>query len=163
MQGRFRHTVLAAILALAAAAPGQAQLRRIKAELTPRVETTPVRAGSQVRLSLRVLLPADVHVQSDKPRDPLLIPTALTLTPPAGVAVATITYPKATDLAQAGQEQPLAVFGHDFTIGITVKLAANLAPGVLTLPGALRYQPCDDKMCFPPNRVETSWTLDVAR
>ena len=38
-------------------------------------------------VTLKVTLPAGFHVQSDAPLDPALVPTALTLTPPAGVTV----------------------------------------------------------------------------
>jgi DsbC/DsbD-like thiol-disulfide interchange protein len=148
-------------IVLAGVTTGHAQLRRVKADLTPTVVSTRIQPGSDVRLSLKVVLPEGLHVQSDKPRDPTLIATALTLTPPAGVAPGKVVYPQATDLPLAGQAEPLAVFGHEFTITIDVKLAPDVAPGPLTVPGKLRYQACDDKMCFPPNRVDTAWTLTV--
>ena len=43
-----------------------------------------VRAGAKVRLALKVALPEGLHTQSDKPRDPTLIPTVLTIDAPAG-------------------------------------------------------------------------------
>jgi hypothetical protein len=39
---------------------------------------------------------------ANKPRDPSLIPTELTIEPPAGVVVAEIVYPEPIDLKQAG-------------------------------------------------------------
>ena len=148
---------------VALAAPGHAQLRSLKAEVTPAVvKDQSVRAGAKVLVTLRVKLPETVHVQSDKPRDRSLIPTALTIEPTAGVTVAKIVYPAATDLVQADLQQPLAVFGHDFTITVHLALAANITPGPLGVPARLRYQPCDETMCYPPARVDTRWTLDVA-
>ena len=35
------------------------------------------------------------------------------------------------------------------------------AEGKLTIEGALRYQACDDKLCYPPETVPVRWTLQV--
>ena len=73
--------LLVAVVIASVAGPASAQLRRPRAELTPLVESEGVRAGGPVRLALRVSLPEGVHTQSNKPRDPLLIPTVLTFDP----------------------------------------------------------------------------------
>jgi hypothetical protein len=148
-------------LAVVAAAALHAQPPGPRAEVTPVVETAPVRAGAPARLALKVTLPKDIHVQSDKPRDPSLIPTVLTFTAPAGVTVEGIEYPKATDLPQPGRKEPLAVFGSEFTIVARISLAAAVAKGALKVPGVLRYQACNDSVCFPPARATAEWTLEV--
>ena len=142
------------------AAP-HAQPQRPRAEVTPVVVTSPVRADAVTRLSLRVRLPKDIHVQSNKPRDPLLIPTVLSLEPPAGLTVDAIEYPKATDLAQPGRKDPLAVYGSEFEIGVKVTLGKGVSQGPLVVPALLRYQACNDTVCFPPARAATQWTLVV--
>ena len=88
---------------------GHAQPSRPKAEVTPLIESDGVHPGT-VALALRVSLPEGLHTQSNTPRDPNLIPTVLTIDPPAGVTVDEIVFPPSTDLKQAGQDQPLAVF-----------------------------------------------------
>ena len=77
--------LIAAIVTLPRVA--DAQLRSVKAELTPIVESDGVHAGTTVRAALQVRLPKGFHVQSNKPRDPLLIPTVVTVDRPAGVSV----------------------------------------------------------------------------
>ncbi len=151
---------LVVCVALVAAAPVAAQ-QRPRAELTPVVETTPARPGAVAQLSLSVTLPKDVHVQSDQPRDPNLIPTVLTIDAPAGVTVEAIEYPAATDLQQTGAAKPLAVFGSEFSIAVRVSLSATLGGGDVTVPAVLRYQACNAKVCFPPTRATTQWTLTV--
>lgn len=155
-----RRHLLLCVLALAVA-PLDAQTRRPRAELTPTVETTAIRPGTAVQLSLTVTLPRDVHVQSDKPRDPNLIPTVLTFDAPVGVTVESIEYPAPTDLQQAGAAQPLAVFGSEFAIIVKVSVAATLGQGDVILPAVLRYQACNASVCFPPSRATTQWTLEV--
>jgi hypothetical protein len=153
--------IAGAAMAVIIAAPLAAQTRRPRAEVAPVVDTAPVRSGSPAQLTLHVRLPKDVHVQSDKPRDPLLIPTVLTLDAPTGITVDAIEYPPASDLAQPGRKEPLAVFGSEFAITVKLSLSASLAAGDVTLPGTLRYQACNDTVCFPPTRATTSWTINV--
>src|SRR5262249_57304511 len=91
-----------------------AQLRRPRAEIVPLVESTAVRAGTSVRAALQVTLPEGLHTQSNKPRDPTLIPTVLTVDAPAGVTWDEVVFPPPIDLAQVGQDKPLAVFEREF-------------------------------------------------
>ena len=138
-----------------------AQLRQPTAELTPTVEQRTTQPGQTVTLVLRVELPENIHVQSDEPRDRFVIPTLLTVTPPEGVAVEEITYPEATDFILEGQEEPLAVFGHEFTIDVRLALEADLSPGEIVVPGSLLYQACDDRVCFMPATAVVEWHVDV--
>lgn len=138
-----------------------AQLRRPRAELTPLVSSDGAPAGSTVDLALQVTLPPGLHVQSDAPRDPTLIPTVLTVEPPSGVTVTEILYPPAQDFVQEGMPEPLAVFDHAFTMGVRLSLDKALPAGDLTVPARFRYQACDDQMCFAPTTVEVAWTLRV--
>jgi thiol:disulfide interchange protein len=153
---------LTAAVALLVVAPSLAfaQFRGPRAELTPLVESE-ARAGGVARAALQIRLPPELHVQSNAPRDPALIPTELTLNPPAGVRAIEIVFPKATDFEQAGLPQPLAVFEHEFAIGVRFDVAEGTAPGTIDVPGRLRYQACNDKVCFPPQTGDVRWTLTV--
>jgi thiol:disulfide interchange protein len=154
--------VLAAIAFLIVAPSlATAQLRGIPAELTSLVESDG-RAGNSVRAALQVKLPERFHVQSNAPRDPAFIPTVLTVDAPAGVRVAEIVFPPATDLKQVGQSQPLAVFEHEFAIGVRFELSADVERGPLDIPGRLRYQACDDRLCYPPATADFRWTVPVS-
>jgi len=162
MQSRTRRTSLMLMGALTTlAGVAQAQLRGIKAEITPIVESHGVHAGTPVRMALQVRLPKGFHVQSNKPRDPSLIPTVLTIDAPAGVSVAEVVFPPPTDLAQIGQPQPLAVFEQDFAIGVRLALAGTVQPGEIAVPFRLRYQACDETACYIPTTAEARWTLNV--
>jgi hypothetical protein len=161
MKTRARAALILTVAAIAVPAAGQ--VPRFRPEVKAQVEPAEARAGSTVRATVRLQLPADVHVQSNKPRDPALIPTMLTVTPPAGVTVERITYPPASDLKQPGRDQPLAVFSGDVVIEARLSIAADAAAGSLTVPGTLRYQGCNDQVCFPPARAPVEWILSVAK
>jgi thiol:disulfide interchange protein DsbD len=143
-------------------APGlEAQSTRPRAEVTPVVNSERPRAGGPLALALQVRLPKDVHVQANKPRDPSLIATVLTLTPPEGVKIDEITYPAPSELAQKDRNDTLAVLGPEFAIQIKATLARGLSAGEIKIPGVLRYQACNDSVCFAPTRANAEWTVRV--
>lgn len=149
------------LVVLGAAAAG-AQPKRPQATVAATTQTLTVAPGGEARLSLAVTLPEKVHVQANKPSDPLFIPTVLTVEPPAGFTVEEVVYPKSEQLKQEGLAEPLLVFGSAFTITVRLKAAAAAAPGERTVPGRLRYQACDATTCYPPTRADATWTLQVA-
>ncbi len=138
-----------------------AQFRQPTAELTPTVEQQETRPGQTVTLVLGVELPENIHVQSDEPRDPFVIPTLLAFTLPEGVTLQEITYPESTDFLLEGWEEPLAVFENEFTIDVRVALDADVSPGELVVPGSFLYQACDDRVCFAPATTAVEWHLHV--
>ncbi len=155
-----RAFVLVALIA-ATAGTGHAQLRRIPAALAPIATSERVPAGGEVRVALSVQLPDGFHVQSNAPRDPSLIATELAIDAPAGVTIEEVVFPKTTDLTLDGYDQPLAVFGRVFTIGVRFRVGASVPTGALVMPARLRYQACDDKVCYAPNSATASWTFTV--
>ena len=152
------HLVLALLLATTA---GHAQVPNLNAEVTPLVGSDGVPAGGTVRTALAIRLADGLHANSNKPRDPLLIPMVLTVQPPAGVSVVEIVYPPPTDLKQAFADQPLSVFEREFAIGVRLDVARDVALGNIEIPVQLRYQACDEKMCYRPVTVESDWTFRV--
>jgi DsbC/DsbD-like thiol-disulfide interchange protein len=152
------HSVM--VLFAVASTAVAAQASRPRAEVAPVVTTAAPKAGAPVALALHVRLPKDVHVQANKPRDPSLIPT-LTLTPPAGVTVDGITYPAPSELAQKDRKETLAVLGPEFTIEIMATVAAGVPAGELKIPGILRYQACNDSVCFAPTRATMEWAIRI--
>jgi thioredoxin:protein disulfide reductase len=141
-------------------APGlvEAQAGRPRAEITPVVESAAVHAGARVRLALKVALPEGLHTQSDKPRDPTVIPTVLTINAPEGVTVEEIVFPPSTVFKVAGLD-PLDVFEQHFAIGAQVTLAPAVPAGDLVVPATLRYQACDANLCYSPTTAKFEWTL----
>src|SRR5690349_10249619 len=157
--GNFFLCVLSVLCVLCATVGAQA--RRPRAEVTPVVETDTVRTGSAVHVALKVSLPEGLHTQSNKPRDPLLIPTVLTIEPPAGATINEIVFPPSTDLKQEGQAQPLAVFEQTFAIGAVLALPAGQGAGDIVIPAKLRYQACDANLCYAPATANIEWKLHV--
>ena len=148
-------------LAIAALTTAHAQLRPPTADVTPLLATEAVAAGGALRAALQITLPEGLHANANKPRDPLLIPMQLSFDPPDGVTVEEVVWPEATDLEQEGASEPLAVFEREFVIGVSMTIAEDMAPGDLLVPVSLRYQACNDVMCFIPATANTEWSTTV--
>ncbi|MDR1990179.1 MAG: thioredoxin family protein [Acidobacteriaceae bacterium] len=154
--------VLAAVLVfvLAVIAPVGAQRGPATAALTPLLEADPVQSGAPVHGALTVVLPEGYHTNSNKPRDPNLIPITLTFDPlPDGITIREVVFPPASNLAQRGADEPLSVFEHEFTIGFTFVATGTSEK---TLSAELRYQACDEVACYAPKRQRASWTITPA-
>ncbi|OFW11896.1 MAG: hypothetical protein A3H96_25925 [Acidobacteria bacterium RIFCSPLOWO2_02_FULL_67_36] len=158
---RIRTAALAALCLVVAAGAGQAQDRPPRAEVSPVVESEGVAPGGSARVALKVVLRPGLHANSNKPRDPALIPTILTVTPPAGISVEEIVYPEPQDLIQTGSDLPLSVFEREFFLGVVLKIEPGAAAGEVTVPARLRYQACDESMCYIPATVQAEWKLHV--
>ena len=131
------------------------------AEVTPLVAADGVQPGTGVRAAIRVRLPDGLHTNANKLRDPSLIPIVLSIDAPAGVSVEEIVYPEATDLVQQGVDEPLAVYEQEFVIGVQLNAASDVQPGEIIVPASLRYQACDERLCYIPATVATGWTLEI--
>jgi thioredoxin:protein disulfide reductase len=157
----FSRIILCAVAWLGMASAAGAQLRGVKADLVPLGDADAVHAGADARAALQITLPEGFHVQSNKPLDPLLIPTQLAIEAPTGVTVAEIVFPPPVDLKQIGVDQPLAVFERSFAIGVRLRIDATTAPGEIRVPARLRYQACNETTCFAPTTANAEWTLRI--
>ena len=146
---------------LVALASATASAQPPPAELTPLVATDRVHPGETAHLAIQMKLPDGLHTNSNKPRDPLLIPITLTVNPAVGDAVEELVFPSPVDLKQAGADQPLSVFTGTFVLGVALKVDAGAAPGDRVVNATLRYQACDEKTCYAPKSLPTTWTVHV--
>ena len=158
---------LAAAGAAASAAPpaATAQPGRISIDVATVAEADVAHAGSTHRVALDARLqPAGsgLHVNSNEPLEDFLIPTVLTVEPPAGIGVAGFAWPEPVMLEQQGAEQPLAVFEETFAIGVALAIDADLAPGDYEVPASLRYQACDERMCYIPATARLAFQVRIA-
>ena len=145
--------------AVTAAQPG-----RISIELSTANEFNIGPAGSTLRVALEATLQPQgngLHVNSNDPLEEFLIPTVLTLDPPEGIALEALAWPTPIMLEQQGSESPLAVFEETFVIGAAFTIDSDLDVGNYSIPGSLRYQACDERMCYIPATASLEFHLTV--
>ena len=100
-------------------------------------------------VELRFRVEPGFHINSNKPKDELLLPTVLKLEPGA-LHIADEQYPPGSHFhLQVGDGEDLDVYQGEFRVALRIQ-----APkGNTTLSGALRYQACDNAACFPPRTL----------
>ena len=119
------------------------------------------RRGSDAAAKVAISLSPGYHVNSNTPHEDYLIPLKLTWTP-APLEVSSVTYPKPTDEKYPfSPDQPLSVFTGNFDVTTKFKVPADATGGLTVINGKLRYQACNNSMCFPPKTVEIKLPLEI--
>ena len=160
-QELMRRTLLVLGFVLLAVGVPQAQLRGVKATLTPLVAQASAHPGDRVRLALVVTLPPEFHVQSNAPRDPTLIATVLTVEPAPGRASRRGRLSRPRRLQDGRRRAAARRVSPRVRARRRDRAAGEGYAGPLQIPGQLRYQACNDRLCFAPSTVPVSWTVDV--
>ena len=115
------------------------------------VPAKPVAAGERFALSVRIVPNPGIHVYA--PGNPDNIPVSVTVTPQAGLSAEAPKFPKAEDFFFGPTAENLKVYTKPFVVTVSMKLegaAAGTSARDITVAGAVRYQACDDRICFPP-------------
>ena len=58
-------------------------------------------------------------------------------------------------------DQPLSVFTGNFEIVTKFKVPADTTSGPAIIAGKLRYQACNNNMCFPPKTVDVKLAVEI--
>lgn len=114
-------------------------------------EQLTIKRGGAIAQSLDVTVLPGFHVNSDKPKDEFLIPLKLTWTA-GSIESKSITYPQPEQLKVGADE--LVVLTGSFKIQTRFEAPPNAALGSTTLTGKLRYQACNNQMCFRPASID---------
>jgi DsbC/DsbD-like thiol-disulfide interchange protein len=114
--------------------------------------------GGTVSLFLDVTPNPGIHVYAPGATD--YLPISLTLKPAQGAAlVGRTVYPKSETLAFEGEQVP--VFQKKFRLAQDVAIARTANKGTMTISGTVKYQACDDTVCFIPATVPVTWTVTI--
>jgi hypothetical protein len=102
----------------------------------------------------------NIHVYAPGAKDFQAV--ALIVSPLAGVAFGKAAYPAGTLVSFPGLDARVPVYQKLFRITQTLTLGRTRTAGAtLTIAGAVNYQACDDRVCFPPASVPVNWTVRV--
>jgi hypothetical protein len=124
------------------------------------VPTVKAKKGSVATVTVRAVLPPGFHANSNTPSDAYLIPLTMKWT--GGPLQADgITYPKADMEKYSFSDKPLSVVTGEFTITTKFKVPADAAQGPSAENGTIRYQACNDRMCFAAKTVPVTISLNI--
>ncbi len=119
-------------------------------------------ADGRVTLVLDVSPKRTMHVYAPPQQD--YLPVSLTVPSDPTVKAAPPQFPKPETLHVDGLDETQSVYSHPFRIVQPVTLAPAArrraqAAGGVTVKGTLRYQACDDTICYLPVSVPVTWTI----
>jgi len=162
---------LPAVLTLAVlAVAAQAQdLDRARPLVTQHVSVGPIEAititpGKTSIVEMPFRVDKGFHINSNKPNSEVLIPTVVKMSPPTDIGVGLMAYPEGRDLSfPFAPTEKLNVYTGDFLVSARVSAAKTTPPGTYRVRGALQYQACDDRACYPPTQVPLMFDVHITK
>ena len=119
------------------------------------------RRGRSAQALVVMDIPSGFHVHSNRPLEKFLIATQLDVEAPQGVRVSRVIYPRAILRSLKFSKNHVAVFEGRATMRFNVTVPANFGSDSTQLKAKLRYQSCNDELCFPPQTREVWIQLKV--
>ena len=124
--------------------------------------TDKVQRGRVVRAAVTLEIPDGYHVNANKPLGKYAIPTTVSIEAPGGVTISPIAFPRAVvRKLKATNNEALAVYEGRAIMRFNVTVPANYSDGWLNLKAKVRYQSCNDDVCFPPKSQEIDVGIGV--
>ena len=148
-------------------APASAGAAMETRHLTLTTSTTPANAAAarqRVVLNVEVALKPKMHVYApDQPKDQDYMPIVLTVAPNrAYQLVEKPRYPPSEKLFFAPLKETQHVYSKSFRVAQPIILTGEVGREPLTITGTVRYQACDDAICYVPQTVAVKWILPRA-
>jgi hypothetical protein len=97
------------------------------------------------------------------------IPIQLEIVSSPEIEVLPAVYPRSQELFLPAIKEKVPVFEGKFRIASDVKISASPAimklvgdkGATITITGRLKYQACDQKICYVPASIPVSWQIEV--
>ncbi|MEA1933456.1 MAG: cytochrome c biogenesis protein CcdA [Thermodesulfobacteriota bacterium] len=102
------------------------------------------------------------HINSHRPLDEFLVPTALKFDTTDGISFGPVTYPEPTLRSFAFSNNKMSVFENKIKMDSVAAVSTGISPGHVILSGHLDFQGCDDTRCFRPESLRFEISLKIA-
>ena len=146
---RPRIPILAALLLLLVASPAAlAQQKRAEVEKTV-VNVSGLKPGEKALAAVVVDIKPGFHAQSRTPLEDFYVKFEMTMDENPAVKFGEVRYPEG-HIETYPALGKLSVYTGRIVLLVPVEAKADGKPGPLKLTGKVRYQICDDNVCFPP-------------
>ncbi len=146
---------------------GQTEVEGKQLKLAATASNSIVAAGQRVSISLDIELKPGMHVYA--PGVEGYIPIEWTMKESEAAAAHEVSYPASVKLHLVAIDETVPVYRdrfrltRDITIGQDAKVRPSLdGPGKFTVEGTLRYQACDDRICYIPQELPVKWTFQYS-
>jgi hypothetical protein len=120
----------------------------------------PAKPGATVKLFVDVIPGPKIHVYAPGAKD--YLPVVLEISPSAGVRAGKLNYPPSQDWYFEPTKEHVPVYQAPFRLTQDIVLGPAVKSGqTLIVTGVLKYQACDDVICYNPVNAQVSWTVSV--
>ena len=118
------------------------------------VSNVEVQAGKTGQAAVRLAIKEGYHINAN-PASQYQIATLLTIEPSDGLTAGAPVYPPSLTRKFQFSEQPLAVYEKEATINVPVTATTAAAKGERNVSARLKFQACDEQVCYPPKTLQT--------
>jgi hypothetical protein len=124
-----------------------------------------VAPGTRVSLALDVTPKPRMHVYAPQQKE--YIPISLVIEANPEIKTSVARFPNPEKLLQKNEDEPQLIYSKPFRIVQDVTVAstravlnrAKTAGATVKVKGTLKYQACDDAICYLPVTVPVTWTI----
>ena len=131
------------------------------ATVTATTKPAAVAPGGKGVLLVTVNVGPQYHINANKPNDPAYIATEFTGQGGHGITFGQAKYPAAKSVKVSYSPKPLLVYVGKSVITVPFTVAKTARPGKMALAGALAFQGCDAKSCYPPASAQVRASVTV--
>ena len=117
--------------------------------------------GRVLQAAVVLDIPEGYHVNANKTGNKFSIPTTVKLDAPDGVRLTPISFPRGTTRKLKFSQDPLSLYEGRAVMRFNVTVPANFQTGVAELKARVRYQACNDELCYPPVTREITMPISV--
>ncbi|HXF05846.1 MAG TPA: protein-disulfide reductase DsbD N-terminal domain-containing protein [Blastocatellia bacterium] len=150
--------ILAATLSLAPQRPSPGEVVMVMSAISQ----DRARPGDRLQLAVILDIAEGYHINSHQPTEDFLIPTGVTIQAPETFQVGTAVYPRPERRSYPfAPNKQLSVYEKRAVIRFPLTVKPTTPPGEYTLKAKVRYQPCSEKVCYPPKTRELEIPLTV--
>ena len=123
--------------------------------------TNRAQQGRTVQAVIVLDVPSGYHVNANKVGNKFSIPTTVKIEAPEGARVSAVTYPRGAVRTLKFSKEPLALYEGRAVMRFNLTLPANFRTGETELRARVRYQACNDEVCYPPATREITMPIAV--
>lgn len=120
-----------------------------------------VKQGGVAQIEVIIDINPGFHINSNRPGDEFLIPTALKLEKLDGVTATRVIYPRAKTQKFPFSEKPLSVYEGRAVLKFSARSLASKAAGNYTLKGKLTVQACNNEACLRPATIDVNIPIEI--
>ena len=123
--------------------------------------TNKAQQGRAVQAAVVLDIPAGFHVNANRVLNKFSIPTTVKIETPGGARAGAVAYPRAKVQKLGFSAEPLALYEGRAVMRFNVTFPANFQTGVTELRAKVRYQACNNEICYPPTTREITMPIAV--